>query len=240
MAVAALAPLVISKGVQARQDAAQAVKNDIAVIRTTRTSGKGKKKHTTDYEVHVNPVSLAVGGAVVVGGTAAALWLSGMGVSRQTGTMNAYTITRYREGVAPVAAYTDPAVWEMVKVYEGDPANDKWWWEKRQVSPEVYHEEVKEVKPVWVMRNMYGVPIRYINHEPALEDVLTPNQIARGWSVEEFIFRNEVYLIKIKNDRKRQFTIGQRPRFTIFGSSTDGGTPSVWDVIFSPGKDWKW
>jgi hypothetical protein len=106
MAVAALAPLVIQKGVQARQDAAQAIKNDIVVIRTTRTSGKGKKKHTTDYEIHVNPTSIATGVAVVGGAAVAgtvALYVAGFDVKRNAG--QAKTVTIRRTG--------DPPVWRV-------------------------------------------------------------------------------------------------------------------------------
>jgi len=101
MAVAALAPLLAAKGTKGSSDAtaamAKALTNDIAVVHTSRVGGKGKRKHVTDYEVHINPVSLAVGaaavgGAVVLG--AAGLYLAGVDVTRSTGATKTYTVRK--------------------------------------------------------------------------------------------------------------------------------------------------
>lgn len=201
--MAAVLPIIAGKAAGDKDKIKAALSNDIAVLRgTTKPRGKGKKKHGggVEYEVHVNPTSLATGaavagGAVLVG--AGALWLSGMSVGRQDGASDAYTIR-------PVSGKT--GTWRV--------------YTKRGAVFKTITKTGTEV--------------------PTESDVLSANQIARGWVVDDFKKVGDVYYAKLKNDRKRQFTIGKRPRFTIFGSSTGEGGVSLWDVLTTPGKDWKW
>jgi hypothetical protein len=99
-----MAPLIpIAIGAKAAsgtgQAVARAMTNDIAVYHTSYIKGKGKKKHVVDREIHVNPVSVGVGAAVVVGSVAAAalltgiaLFASGQMATREAGVTNTYTV----------------------------------------------------------------------------------------------------------------------------------------------------
>lgn len=74
--------------------AANAIKNDIAVIRTTKIKGKGKHKKLVESELHVNPAAIGVG-LVCIGGVvlslAAAAWLAGFGLDvGKTGSKTRY------------------------------------------------------------------------------------------------------------------------------------------------------
>jgi len=93
---------IISKALQQGGGAAaSAMKNDIATIEWTKkgkVKGKGKKKVTTPdrhVQVHVNPVSLTIGagllGAAAVTG-AAALWIAGLGLSRENSATRNYIV----------------------------------------------------------------------------------------------------------------------------------------------------
>lgn len=184
---AAMIPLLTTAGKKGGETATAALKNDIATLKgVTKPRGKGKKKKGggLEYEVHINPMSIATSAAVVGGVAVGGLWLSGMSVSRQTGS--AKTVTVRNDGTAD--------------------------------------------KPLWRVYSAKGIPYKTLGSGFVPEDVLMNGQAGRGWKVAPngvIKVSDSVYTIGLINDIKRNFTIGKRPRFSIFGSSTDSGTESV-------------
>jgi hypothetical protein len=95
-----MAPLIPAM-IAAKQMNLGALNNDIAVYRSTKMKGKGKKKRKVETEYHVNPVSLTVGVAVGALGLAAAaavgavgLYAAGLGASREAGVTKTRTVRR--------------------------------------------------------------------------------------------------------------------------------------------------
>jgi hypothetical protein len=89
----------------------------------------------------------------------------------------------------------------------------------------------------WKVYNSQGVPIKTLGKEFIPEDILSPTQSGKGWSVAPDSItkvNDSLYTIGLINKDKNHFQIGQRPRFSIFGSDTSGGGITIYDVLTSP------
>jgi hypothetical protein len=107
MAVAAMIPMLAGSAKKGTETAVVALKNDIATLKgTTKPRGKGKKKKGggLEYEIHVNPVSIATGAAVVGGVALGGMWLSGIGLQRDTGTAKTVTVRNTGTAEKPIWA----------------------------------------------------------------------------------------------------------------------------------------
>lgn len=93
-------------------------------------------------------------------------------------------------------------------------------------------------KTNWKVYSSNGVPLKTLGPEFMPDDVVSAGQSGKGWRVapDSITKVNEkLYTIGLINEDKNHFQIGQRPRFTIFGSSSDSGVddPLV-DILKSP------
>ena len=197
--------------------------NDIAVLHGT-TKGKGKKHPGVDYEVHVNPVSIATGAAVLgVGALAAsaAMWAGGIGVTRRAGSTDHYTVRKVKEGVPPIVTHHPevPGVWGPYHIHPPLPGVYTVPERHRElISPAVpaYDTYSEAVPPTWAIYSKRGVPVRYLKDEqPTVANVLSPNQITRGWTVETFEAKDDYYVATVVNATRRSWGLEKRPRFGI-------------------------
>lgn len=94
-----------------------------------------------------------------------------------------------------------------------------------------------EEAPNWRVYSARGVPLKSLGAEFMPNDVVSATESGKGWKVAPSSItkvNDNLYTIGLINEDKNHFQIGQRPRFSIFGSDTSGGGITIYDVIVSP------
>jgi hypothetical protein len=184
-----MAPLVpISAALRA---SSSAMKNDIAIYRTTKIKGTGRHKRKVEAEYHVNPESLVVAGTVAVVGVATAgaiaaiaLFAAGMGASRESGISKIYVLK-----MNPVKAGSqigDPPSWTVYNS-RGIPVNRLTQWDGRGSSI---------LSKAQIAQGYQAEDTRLVDNT-----------------------EGKIYTVKIKNDSKNHFALSSRPRFGSSGGS---------------------
>ena len=144
---------------------------------------KGKGKKKKDVEIHVNPVSIGVGlGAVAVAGAMAV----GVGA-----------IGLYAAGLGASREQGSTKGRTVVLITAAVPA---------KTTPAT-------ARPArYAVRNERGVPIRYISGTPTADNVLSPSDLSRGWTVKDFQKVGDGYSFTAANDSKGHFSLYSRSR----------------------------
>ena len=141
-----VAPILVAAGGKASKQASEglfrALTGDLAVIKgktAPRTVGRGKRKHTLspiDYELHINPLTLAVGAGAAMMAAGLGMWFLQMKLTKSNDPKELRLI---REWYPEVLAY------ELVPGYE-----------------HMFRMIVLQ-KPHYIIKNQYGVPLRTID-----------------------------------------------------------------------------
>jgi hypothetical protein len=181
-----MAPLLLPAILkQLSERGSAAMKNDIVTYRTQYIKGKGKKKRAIDREIHVNPTSIAIAGGAAAVGLTAAAALAAIALF--AGGMQASRET----GTSRVY---------VLKMGANDPKNEN--------------------RPTWTIYNARGLPVgRLKEWDGRGSAILSKAQLSQGWAAEDSVLventDGKIYTVKIRNDQKKHFALGSRPRFSI-------------------------
>ena len=125
-----VAPILAAAGGKASKQASEglfrALTGDLAVIKgktAPRVVGRGKRKHTRpamDWELHVNPLHLLIGGAVALVGGGLALWMTQQKLSKGDDAKHKVRIVKTMTEISHLNLW-----WDANKVFHADKVIDR-------------------------------------------------------------------------------------------------------------------
>jgi hypothetical protein len=166
-------------------------------------------------------LSVGVGALAVAGGVAAlaagvGLYAAGKQITTGAGVTKGRTVRLIQEGTPDTTTVSTVMMPNPLYVSGvSDPKN-------KFVPME--HTVVVPGRPgKWAVYNERNVPIKYVSGTPTEENVISPSDRARGWTVDRLEKRGDIYMLTVKNASRRTIGTADRKKSAdVLGTITGG------------------
>lgn len=223
--------------------ASNALTGDVYIRRWKSLKGTGKKKRETEHELHVNPLTLAVGAAaagVAAVGAGIGLWFMQRKITADDGAEMVRIVDWHdpvqtyvqKERTVTVPVWHDPT-YETVEIPIIGASGDIIGYRTKEIiategyieyveTTDYYKELVITDGYVVVRTSKGGIPIKTFkfgpNEGPQATVALTRGEVARGWYYlqtdgEEPTDWGKRIYYRFKNDKKKTYGLDKRDGF---------------------------